>query len=134
MDENLFSDATFPTSLEAGGFDIALFSWIGSPFQSQSAGLYQSLEASGGLLAQNYTRGGNAEVDALYEEFFREPDLDAQAELGNQIDALLWEDLYTIPLYQQPVFLAYTADLEGVELNGSQAGPLWNSQTWTLND
>lgn len=94
MDENLFSDATFPTSLEAGGFDIALFSWIGSPFQSQSAGLYQSLEASGGLLAQNYTRGGNAEVDALYEEFFREPDLDAQAELGNQIDALLWEDLY----------------------------------------
>jgi len=51
--------------------------------------------------------------DALYEEFFREPDLDAQAELGNQIDALLWEDPYTIPLYQQPVFLAYTAVLEG---------------------
>ncbi|MDQ3055701.1 MAG: hypothetical protein M3R66_18380, partial [Actinomycetota bacterium] len=57
-----------------------------------------------------------------------------QAELENQIDALLWEDLYPIPLYQQLVFLAYTVDLAGVELNGSQAGPLWNSQTWTLND
>ena len=131
-DEDLFNDASFATSLEAGGYDIALFAWIGGPFQSGSAGIYRSLEAQGGMQGQNYTHGGNPEVDALYEEFLREPDPDARAELGNRIDALLWEDLYTIPLYQQPTLFAYSADLRGVEGNASHSGPLWNSETWTL--
>ncbi len=133
VDPNIFSAADSPTSLEAGGFDIALFAWFGGPFPSQSAAIYQSLEAQGGLQGQNYTHGGNPEVDSLYEELQQEPDPDAQAELGNRIDALLWEDLYTIPLYQDPILIAYDADLEGVEHNASTAGPLWNSEEWTLS-
>jgi len=132
-DPDLFSDATVPTSLEAGGFDIALFAWVGSPFRGATASIYRSLEAQGGIQGQNYTHGGNPEVDELYIEFLEEPDPDAQAELGNQIDALLWEDLYTIPLYQKPTFLAYSSTLEGVEDNATQAGPLWNSETWSLS-
>ncbi len=131
-DPDIFSDATVPTSLEAGGFDIALFAWVGSAFRTATASIYQSLDAQGGIQGQNYTHGGNPEVDALYEEFLQEPDPDASAELGNQIDALLWEDLYTIPLYQKPTFLAYSAELNGVEDNATQAGPLWNSEKWTL--
>lgn len=131
-DEDFFNDASFPTSLEAGGFDIALFAWLGGPFQSASAAIYRSIYAQGGMQGQNYTHGGNPEVDALYEELLREADPDAQVALGNRIDALLWEDLYTIPLYQVPTLFAYSADLHGVEGNASQAGPLWNSETWTL--
>ncbi|MDQ4038808.1 MAG: ABC transporter family substrate-binding protein [Actinomycetota bacterium] len=131
-DPDIFSDATVPTSLEAGGFDIALFAWVGSPFRTATAPIYLSLEAQGGIQGQNYTHGGNPEVDALFEEFLQEPDPDASAELGNQIDALLWEDLYTIPLYQKPTFLAYSSALEGVEDNATQAGPLWNSEKWSL--
>ncbi len=131
-DPDIFSDATVPTSLEAGGFDIALFAWVGSPFRTATAPIYLSLDAQGGIQGQNYTQGGNPEVDSLYEEFLSEPDPDASADLGNQIDTLLWEDLYTIPLYQKPTFLAYSADLNGVEDNATQAGPLWNSEKWTL--
>lgn len=132
-DPDIFGDATMPTSLEAGGFDIALFAWVGSPFRGATASIYRSLEAQGGIQGQNYTQGGNPEVDALYEDFLAEPEVEQQAPIGNQIDALLWEDLYTIPLYQKPTFLAYSANLQGVEDNATQAGPLWNSQTWTLS-
>jgi peptide/nickel transport system substrate-binding protein len=131
-DPDIFAGAELPTSLEAGGFDIALFAWVGSPFRTATASIYQSLDAQGGIQGQNYTQGGNPEVDSLYEDFLSEPDPDASAEVGNQIDALLWEDLYTIPLYQKPTFLAYSSAIEGVEDNATQAGPLWNSETWTL--
>ena len=131
-DPDIFSDATKPTSLEAGGFDIGLFAWVGSPFRGSTAPIYQSLDAQGGIQGQNYTQGGNPEVDALYTEFLQEPDPDAQIALGNQIDALLWGDLYTIPLYQKPTFLAYSSAIEGVEDNATQAGPLWNSEKWTV--
>jgi len=131
-DPDIFAGAELPTSLEAGGFDIALFAWVGSPFRTATASIYQSLDAQGGIQGQNYTQGGNPEVDSLYEDFLSEPDPDASAEVGNQIDALLWEDLYTIPLYKKPNFLTYSSAIEGVEDNATQAGPLWNSETWTL--
>lgn len=131
-DPNIFGLGDSPTSLEAVCFDIALFAWIGGPFPGQGASLYQSLEAQGGRQGQNYTPGGNPEFDALYEELLGEPDPEAQAALGNEIDALLGKDLYTIPLFQNPTLLAYDADLDGVEPNRSQLGPLWNSEDWTL--
>ena len=65
-DPDIFSDATVPTSLEAGGFDIALFAWVGSPFRTATASIYQSLEAQGGIQGQNYSHGGNPEVDASW--------------------------------------------------------------------
>lgn len=131
-DPDIFSGAELPTSLEAGGFDIALFAWVGSPFRTATASIYQSLEAQGGIQGQNYTQGGNPAVDELYTEFLSEPDPDASASLANEIDAVLWEDVYTIPLYQKPTFLAYSSNLEGVEDNATQAGPLWNSEKWSL--
>lgn len=129
-DPEIFAGAEQPTSLEAGGFDIALFASVGSPVRTTTASLYRSLEAQGGSQGQNYTHGGNPEVDALYEDFLSEPDPDASAEIGNEIDALLWGDLYTIPLYQRPTLLAYSSTLEGVDDNATEAGPLWNSEKW----
>ncbi len=131
-DPDIFSDATVPTSLEAGGFDIALFAWVGTPFASSNASIYKSLDAQGGIQGQNYVYGNDPEVDALFDELAQEPDLDAQADLGNQIDTLLWEDLYTIPLYQKPTFLAYSSTVDGIEDNATSVGPLWNSEKWSL--
>ena len=61
-----------------------------------------------------------------------EPDPDAQTELGNRIDALLWEQVATVPLYQKPTFIAFQSSIEGVEDNATEWGPLWNSETWTV--
>jgi peptide/nickel transport system substrate-binding protein len=38
----------------------------------------------------------------------------------------------TVPLYQKPTFIAHQAAIAGVEDNPTEAGPLWNSETWAL--
>ena len=69
---------------------------------------------------------------SLVAQFQVEPDPDAQAELGNQIDALLWGQVATVPLYQKPTFIGFQSSIGNVEDNSTQAGPLWNSDLWTV--
>lgn len=127
---DIFAGADKPTSLEAGGFQAALFAWVGSPFRGATQSIYQ--QPQGDNIGQNYSRQGTQQIDDLFTQFQMEPDPAAQAELGNQIDALLWEQVATVPLYQKPTFIAYQSSIQGVEDNATQAGPLWNSDTWTV--
>jgi peptide/nickel transport system substrate-binding protein len=63
------------------------------------------------------------------------------ADLANQVDAQLWTDMFTLPLYQKPTFIGYSSkykpynkdDKTGLGDNASQDGPLWNSDTWRLS-
>jgi peptide/nickel transport system substrate-binding protein len=126
---DIFAGIDKPTSLEAGGFQAALFAWVGSPLRGATQAIYGSPQ--GDNIQQNYSRQGTPEIDALFQQFVTEPDPEAQAELGNQVDAALWEQVATVPLYQKPTFIAFQSSIEGVEDNSSQAGPLWNSETWT---
>lgn len=127
---DIFAGADKPTSLEAGGFQAALFAWVAAPFVSSNQSIYRTPQ--GDSIGQNYSRIGNPEIDALFAELTAEPDRDRQAELGNQIDQLLWEQMATVPLYQKPTFIAYQSSISGVEDNATQAGPLWNSETWSV--
>ncbi len=63
----------------------------------------------------------NAEVQALFEQGRRETDPERRYEIYAQIDALLWEDLPMIPIYQAIGAWAYDADLniDAAELNGT---------------
>lgn len=126
LNADIFAGADKPTSLEARGFQIALYAWVGSPFLSPSKSIFQT---TGG---QNYTGGSNTQVDDLFDQLSAEPDRDKQVDLANQIDTLLWQDMFTLPLYQKPTFLAYDSSIDGVGDNPTQAGPLWNSETWSV--
>ncbi len=126
---DIFAGADKPTSLEAGGFQAAVFAWVGSPFRGATQSIYE--QPQGDAIGQNYSRQGTQEIDDLFAQFQVEPDPDKQAELGNQIDALLWGQVATVPLYQKPTFIAYQSSIANVEDNSTQAGPLWNSETWT---
>jgi peptide/nickel transport system substrate-binding protein len=127
---DIFAGKEKPTSLEAGGFQAALFAWVGSPFRADTQSIYGAPQ--GDNIQQNYSRQGTPEIDALFAEFVSEPDTDAQVKLGNQIDELLWGQVATVPLYQKPTFIAYQSSIEGVEDNATEWGPLWNSETWTV--
>ncbi|QNG37756.1 ABC transporter family substrate-binding protein [Geodermatophilaceae bacterium NBWT11] len=127
---DIFAGAEAPTSLEAGGFQAAVFAWVGSPFRGATQSIYQTPQ--GDNIGQNYSRQGTAEIDELFAQFQVEPDPDAQAELGNQIDALLWGQVATVPLYQKPTFIGFQSSIGNVEDNSTQAGPLWNSDLWTV--
>ena len=125
LNPDIFAGKEKPRSLEGGQFQIALFAWVSSPFISGNQSIYQSPQ--GDNIGQNYTRGGDPRVDKLFPEINAATDDKTAQDLGNQVDKLLWDNLYTIPLYQKPTFLAYNSNYTGFQENASLAGPLWNS-------
>ena len=127
---DIFAGKDKPTSLEAGGFQAALFAWVGNPFVTEFKSIYTAPQ--GENIQQNYSRGGTPEIDALLGQLVSDPDADKRADLGNQIDQQLWEQVATIPLYQKPTFIAYQSSIEGVEDNPTESGPLWNAETWSV--
>jgi peptide/nickel transport system substrate-binding protein len=129
---DIFKGPDKPTSLVAGGFQIALFAWVGSPFISNTPPIYESPAGAGGAVQQNYSRTGTPEIDTLLAQWQTETDESQVAATGNQIDSLLWQQMATLPLYQKPTFIAYSTTVKGVEDNPTQAGPLWNASTWTV--
>lgn len=120
------SDTFFDVELSAGDWDIAMFAWAGSPLKTGSSEIYRT---GGGI---NFGGYGNPDVDALLDQINQELDADIQAALANEVDALLWEDLVTIPIFSFPGVVAYGDDIGGVVFNPSQNGLTWNSASWQL--
>lgn len=128
LNPDIFAGKEKPRSLEGGQFQIALFAWVSAPYVSGNESIYKS--PSGDNIGQNYSRAGNKEVDALFPQINAATDQAQTAKLGNEVDKLLWKDLYTIPLYQKPTFLAYNSNYTGIVENATNAGPAWDSTAW----
>jgi peptide/nickel transport system substrate-binding protein len=125
LNPDIFAGKEKVRSLEGGQYQIALFAWVSSPYISGNQSIYQTPQ--GDSLGQNYTRAGDPKVDALFPQINASTDTKTADDLGNQVDKLLWDDMYTLPLYQKPTFIAYNSNYTGVVENATNAGPLWDS-------
>jgi peptide/nickel transport system substrate-binding protein len=125
LNADIFAGKEKPRSLEGGQFQIALFAWVSAPFVSGNQSIYQS--PKGENIGQNYSRGRDPRVDAMFPRINAATDQAQVKELGNQIDRLLWETLYTVPLYQKPTFIAYNSNYTGIVENATNSGPLWDA-------
>lgn len=125
--ENASADifkASAPDSIIQGGFQIALFALTGGPALSGNVSSYESPASGGG---QNVSYGADPVVDQDLKAMTQAPDPAAASTDANQADKQLWQDMFTLPLYQRPTLLAYDSNYTGIADNATQAGPLWNS-------
>jgi peptide/nickel transport system substrate-binding protein len=122
---NLDSQKLFGDALPNGNFDIANFAWVGTPFAVSSN---QDIYRTGG--GGNYGAYTNTKVDALFKQAIAETDEAKSAELANQIDQQITEDMATIPLYQKPTFIAYRNTFVNIRDNATSEGPFYASATW----
>jgi peptide/nickel transport system substrate-binding protein len=109
-----------------GRYDAALFSWRQAGVGVASAAAFYG---TNGIDNLNYY--SNAKVDSILTHLSSSFDADAQLDLQLKLDAALWTDGYGLPLYQQPLLVAYDqASVEGVA--PSPIGPtvLWNLWQW----
>jgi peptide/nickel transport system substrate-binding protein len=113
------------TRLPASDYDIALFGWVGTPFQSSNTSIY----TSGG--GQNWNNYANEQVDALFAEANAEFDPERRIELMNQIDVLLWDDMLSLPLFAHPNVFSHVNSLQNAVYNDPQ-GPSWNANDWSV--
>lgn len=98
----LFSDYITP-----GNFDIAQFAWGGGD-AFPLGGLTQIYASNG---ESNYGKIGSPEIDAKIEETLSELDPATSRTLANELDTMIWDVGFSLPLFQSPGNVAVRSNL-----------------------
>lgn len=99
--ETVPSGDFFEQYVNTGDFDFTVFAWLGTQFPiSSTSSIYE--QPQGEDIQQNYARIGSQEIDDLYTQVNQELDPEAARETANEIDALIWEEVHSLTLYQRP--------------------------------
>ena len=124
---NAPSAKLFGDWLPRGDFDVACFAWVGTPFAVTGS---RPLYTSGG--GSNYGRYASPRVDRLFDQAAAELDPAKAAAVANRADQVLWDDMATIPLFQEPTFLAWRSTFTNIADNATGEGPLVDAPHWAL--
>ena len=119
-------DDFFEGYITPGNFDLTAFAWMGTVFPiSSSRSIYaQPRVGEDGQLdvQQNYARVGSDEIDRLFDQATSEFDEARAIELANRIDALIWQQVHSLTLYQRPEIVATRAELANFGAFGFATG------------
>jgi peptide/nickel transport system substrate-binding protein len=96
----------FSNYVNVGAFDITQFGWVGDAFPLSS--LTQIYKSDGG---GNFGKIGSPEVDAGIERTLEELDPVKARALANDVDKLLWAEVFSLPLTQSPGDVAVRSTL-----------------------
>jgi glutathione transport system substrate-binding protein len=129
--QNYSADTFFGTNLPSGNFQIAEFAWVSTPFLSGNESIYCSYTNTTEC-ADNWDHFANSQVDQ--DVFNGAQALNSQQEISdyNAADALLWQNMVTLPLYQKPQFFAWTNTYGNIIPNASSTGVPWNGNDWGM--
>jgi peptide/nickel transport system substrate-binding protein len=129
--QNYSPNTLFGTVGPKSEFDIIEFAWVSTPFASGNISIYCSFTNSN-LCGQNWDHYANPQVDSILNQAATTLDSAKAVTLYNQADALLWKDMVTLPLFQQPQLYTWSSTYGNILPNPSNLGLTWNAQTWGL--
>jgi peptide/nickel transport system substrate-binding protein len=124
------SNVAFGQDLSAGNYQLFMFAWVGTPDPSPNTAIW-SCPNDGGT--QNFMGYCNARATALMKKADLSLNPKARVSLENQADALIADDVPSVPLYQKPTFLVYHTYVKGMQDNATNVGPFYDSENWWLN-
>lgn len=114
-------------ALGNGTYDATIFGWINSGVGV--SGVPQIFKSGAG---SNFNGFSSPEADELMDELVVTTDPDKQDELQVQIDKLIWDSKYGLPLFQVPGVDAYSDNVSGIEYMPNQTGIWWNLWDWEI--
>jgi peptide/nickel transport system substrate-binding protein len=129
--QNYAAATLFGTVLPKGEFDITEFAWVDTPFASGNESIYCSYTNTADC-GNNWDHFANPQVDSLFNQALTTVNPTTAASLYNQIDALLWKNMVTLPLYDEPQLNTWSSQFANLLPNPSNVGLTWNAQTWGL--
>lgn len=103
----------FTNYVNVGDFDITQFSWLGDAFPL--SGLTQIYASHG---EGNFGKIGSPEIDAKIEQTLAELDPAKARTLANDVDKLVWDEVFSLPLTQSPGDLAVRSSLANYGATG----------------
>jgi peptide/nickel transport system substrate-binding protein len=100
----------FPTYVNRGDFDLTLLGWQSSPSPfSDAAAVYE--QPLGNNVQQNYGRIGSPQIDALIHQGLTELDDTKRAQIGNQVDRMIWQEAHSVVFFAVPGIVAVRSNL-----------------------
>jgi peptide/nickel transport system substrate-binding protein len=110
----------------SGAYDAALFAWreTSAAVTAPEAWLRSDSQIS------NFSNYDNPAVDALLEQLTVSATDEERQAIRSQIDEILTEDHYGLPLYDHPAIVAYRSNVVGVKPGAFGGGLLWNLWDW----
>jgi peptide/nickel transport system substrate-binding protein len=121
--ENSPPSVLFGTRLPAGDYEMVMFTWLR---EGDPSGLRAAYGCGG---PSNFMAYCSEKVTELLEAADRETTEGARAALVNRADAILADDLPSIPLFQRPAFVARATQLVGPTTAAPQS-LTWNIEEW----
>jgi peptide/nickel transport system substrate-binding protein len=107
------SDPFFDKYVIPGNYDITPFSWIGTPFPvSPNRSIYA--KPVGNNIQQNFARVGSTQIDDLMNKAISTLDPAQSHKFANQADALIWQEVHSLILFQRPQIWGTTKGLANV--------------------
>lgn len=129
--QNYDANKLFGTVGPKGEFDIIEFAWVNSPYVSGSQSEFCSY-TNKSVCGSNWNHYADPKVDKLYTQALTTVDETKSAALYNQIDSILWKDMATLPLFQQPQLFGYSSKYANIVPNTSSIGVPWNANKWAV--
>jgi peptide/nickel transport system substrate-binding protein len=114
-------------ALRTDTWDATIFGWINSGVGV--SGVPQIFRTGTG---SNYNGFSSPEADKLMDELILTTDPAKQDELQIQIDKLIWDSRYGLPLFQVPGVDAHSEAVTGMEYMPNQTGVWWNFWDWQI--
>jgi peptide/nickel transport system substrate-binding protein len=127
--QNYTADKLFGTVGPKGEFDMIEFAWVQTPYASGNQSIYCSY-TNANLCGSNWDHYADPKVDKLFGQALSNINTSQAAQEYNQIDALLWKDMATLPLFQQPQLFGWSSNYGNVIPNTSNTGIPWNANQW----
>jgi peptide/nickel transport system substrate-binding protein len=117
----------FGTTLPSGDWDLAMFTWVGSPATPITI---KDLYACGG--DQNYMNYCNKAGTAIMNAVSTELDAAKRATMLNSTELKhMVKDIPSIPLFARPIYVIRANTVKGPVVNPTTEGSPWNVTAWT---
>ena len=105
-----------------------LFTFLGSP---TSAPTFFSIGGCGG--DQNYGAACNRKASALLQKAQFTPDAAARNSMLHKAEAILAEEVFSVPLFARPTFVINNNKVKGLVMNPTNQSTTWNVEGWRVS-
>ncbi|WP_433612587.1 ABC transporter substrate-binding protein [Prescottella agglutinans] len=130
--EDVSSPDFHPNALGAGQVDAVL---AGTGSAAGAAGSTVPTDAAFALRSGNGDNFGgfsNRRFDQVVDQLAVDGSLSARMSLSGEAEAILWNEMPTIPLFDQPRTTAHSNGMHAVVPNPTRSGAGWNMDRWIL--
>lgn len=130
--DNTAAQTFFGEWTPEGNFSMGQWAWLAAPDPSSLTGLFSGNELPPD--GQNYYRYQSEEFTQLVEQADVTVDEAERAELIQEAQRVMAEDMPLIPLFQRPDTISYVENLQGPEVNPTIQGHYWNVGEWSFSE